>query len=251
MPLKNKDILVVDDSYLNCLLLQKYFQANGYDCVIALHGQTALDIIETKKIDLIFLDIIMPEINGIEILKLIKNNVLTRHIPVIMLSALTDDNSKIESFNNNANEYLTKPIDFKILKGVVSKYLVNNVTKANCQNSNKVDSIINIEELKSSSPYVVEYDILGNILSVKEKFSALFNLSKEEMIGKNIADFDFVPSKFIRDLWSEIEKGNITSKNLYIKKNDKDVLLSETFIPILDRQNKPYRVVHLAYEKEI
>jgi len=101
-------ILVVDDTTTNIDILLDLLK--GYDVVVAMDGKSALDILEEDdNIDLILLDIMMPVLDGFEVCKTIKKNKKTRDIPVIFLTAKSDDDSIKIAFEVGGIDYLTKP----------------------------------------------------------------------------------------------------------------------------------------------
>ena len=103
-------ILIVDDDANNRLLLQVMLANDGYDIVTASAGTEALALVEQRPPDLIVLDVMMPGMDGYQVAARIKTNPATRHIPVIMLTALSDKNSMMHGLNAGAEEFLTKPV---------------------------------------------------------------------------------------------------------------------------------------------
>ena len=103
-------ILIVDDDANNRLLLQVMLANEGYEIVTASAGTEALDLVEQLPPDLIVLDVMMPGMDGYQVAARIKTNPATRHIPVIMLTALSDRNSMMHGLNAGAEEFLTKPV---------------------------------------------------------------------------------------------------------------------------------------------
>lgn len=110
MEVKQK-ILIVDDEQQNVKLLSSLVSAIGYDIEIAYNGKEAIEKSKAVKPDLILLDIMMPEMDGYEVCDLIKTDPDTSNTPVIMITALTDRDSKLKGLNVGANDFLTKPID--------------------------------------------------------------------------------------------------------------------------------------------
>ena len=109
------NILIVDDSAVNRDLLSRQVQAQGYQIATAVDGKQAIAMIQTGVYDLILLDIIMPEINGYEVLQWIKAS-SWRHIPTIMISALDRFDSVIKCIEMGAADYLAKPFNSTLLK---------------------------------------------------------------------------------------------------------------------------------------
>lgn len=105
------EILVVDDDSRNRLVLLTLLEAEGYKVVEAADGQAAMAHIAQHAPDLILLDIMMPEMDGFEVARRIKQDPATQDIPIIMITALEDSNSKLRALNLGAEEFLTKPVN--------------------------------------------------------------------------------------------------------------------------------------------
>ena len=103
-------ILVVDDEPNNRLLLKVMLAPDGYDVVTAAAGEEALAMIALHPPDLIVLDVMMPGMDGYQVAARIKSGDATRHIPIIMLTALNDRNSMMHGLNAGAEQFLTKPV---------------------------------------------------------------------------------------------------------------------------------------------
>ena len=108
-------ILVVDDHPTNRDLLVRQVQVEGYQAVAAVDGKQAIKMIQTNAFDLVLLDIIMPEMNGYEVLKWIRSG-SWQHIPTIMISALDEIDSVIKCIEMGAADYLAKPFNPTLLK---------------------------------------------------------------------------------------------------------------------------------------
>lgn len=106
-----KKVLVVDDDDKNLKFLGSLLEFYNYDHEEARNGVEALEKTETYKPDLILLDIMMPEMDGYEACRRLKNKPETRNIPVVIITALSDKKSRIEGLNAGANDFLTKPVD--------------------------------------------------------------------------------------------------------------------------------------------
>lgn len=108
---KYKTILIVDDKSNNLQLLSEYLKNLNHKILIAQRGNKAIDITEKVKPDLILLDIMMPGMDGFEVCRILKANPMTRHIPIIFMTALAEAHSKVEGFEAGAVDYLTKPVE--------------------------------------------------------------------------------------------------------------------------------------------
>ena len=117
-------ILVVDDNEDNRYTLVRRLRREGYsNVVVAENGRRALDVIETDSVDLVLLDIMMPEMNGYEVLERIKARPSWRDIPVIMISAIDDIDSVVRCIELGAEDYLPKPFNPVLLKARVGSSL--------------------------------------------------------------------------------------------------------------------------------
>jgi diguanylate cyclase (GGDEF)-like protein len=105
-------ILVVDDTPSSLLLLSKMLEGNGYDVRIANNGNLALLSAQVNLPDLVLLDINMPEMSGYEVCKRLKQNPITKEIPVIFISSFSDIEDKLQGFSVGGSDYITK--DFQI-----------------------------------------------------------------------------------------------------------------------------------------
>jgi adenylate cyclase len=108
-------ILVVDDLELNRTILVRRLEREGHQVITAENGQQALQILEQQTIDLILLDVMMPEMGGYDVLLRLKQSDRLRHIPVVIVSALTDFENVVRCIELGAEDYLLKPFNPTIL----------------------------------------------------------------------------------------------------------------------------------------
>lgn len=110
-PDQNKKVLAVDDSMTNNVLLEAVLNNKGYVMYTVLNAGEAYKILEKNHIDLIVLDLLMPEISGLDFLQQIKSHNATKQIPVMIVSAVSDPETKHQAKELGADEYLNKPVD--------------------------------------------------------------------------------------------------------------------------------------------
>ena len=113
--LKASDILIVDDNKTNCEVLERRLSMSGLKCRTAYDGESALDEVKKKTPDLILLDVILPDINGLELLKRFRSKHSVESLPVIMVSAFDDVDSIAKCIQLGAQDYLPKPINGTVL----------------------------------------------------------------------------------------------------------------------------------------
>lgn len=113
--LKDADILIVDDNVTNCEVLQRRLSQHGLQCRVVYDGTNALKEVERKTPDLILLDVILPDINGLELLKEFRSKHTDDELPIIMVSAFNDVDSTAKCIKLGATDYLPKPLNGTIL----------------------------------------------------------------------------------------------------------------------------------------
>lgn len=104
-------VLVADDEPSIVRLLRATLEADGFAVVTAESGSTALAVLNAERPDIVVLDVMMPEMDGFETLRLIRNQSQTPGVPVIMLTARTGDIDKMQGSQSGADDYLTKPFN--------------------------------------------------------------------------------------------------------------------------------------------
>lgn len=120
---ENFTILVVDDISQNLQTVGAILDTTGYDMIFALSGQQALDCLKTIQVDLILLDLMMPEMSGIELCQYLKSNPAYQEIPVIFLTASNDPQRTLAAFEAGAVDYVTKPFNTLELLARVKTHL--------------------------------------------------------------------------------------------------------------------------------
>jgi signal transduction histidine kinase len=116
-------ILIVDDLPENLKVIGSTLMARNFNIIVALNGQEAIDLAITEKPDLILLDIQMPEMDGYEVCKRLKENSVTADIPVIFLTARADVDDVVKGFEVGGEDYLTKPFQPKELLARVKTHI--------------------------------------------------------------------------------------------------------------------------------
>jgi len=119
--MKNKKILIVDDTVANLDILVELL--DKYDIIDATNGKDALEILHEEIVDLILLDIMMPDMDGYEVCSKLKENPDTKDIPIIFITAKTDENSIEKAYDIGGADYITKPFKTKELLAKVKREL--------------------------------------------------------------------------------------------------------------------------------
>jgi len=123
-------VLAVDDIPLNLLLVQKMLSRFNFKLRTASGGQQALDAVAEEKPDLILLDLMMPGIDGFEVIRRLREDPTTADIQIVILSALNSNEDVVKGFNVGANDFIMKPI-------IMEKLLTCVVTQLSIVEANK------------------------------------------------------------------------------------------------------------------
>jgi adenylate cyclase len=112
--------LVVDDDAMNRIVLQRSLEREGHAVRVAANGRAALELLRSEPFDIVLLDVLMPEMDGLELLELIQSDDELRATPVIMISALEDMASVVRCIELGAEDYLPKPFDPVLLRARIN-----------------------------------------------------------------------------------------------------------------------------------
>lgn len=116
-------ILAVDDSPTILEMIKAILIEGGYEVITASDGAEALDTARAENPDLILLDVMLPKLDGYRVCRLLKFDQKYKHIPIIMLTAKTEEQSMATGIRTGANQYLTKPVEPEHLLAVVADEL--------------------------------------------------------------------------------------------------------------------------------
>jgi serine/threonine protein kinase/CheY-like chemotaxis protein len=108
-------LLVVDDNPENRDLLSRRLERKGFTVIVAADGPEALSLIETRPVDLVLLDVMMPGMSGLDVLKQVRKTRPAAELPIVMATARTESEHVVEALELGANDYVTKPIDFPVV----------------------------------------------------------------------------------------------------------------------------------------
>lgn len=104
-------VLIVDDEIKNRKLINLILDKNGYESAQASNGIEALSMMDTGEYDLVLLDVMLPEIDGYDVCRQLRKNARSSTVPVIIITSLSDRNSRLKGLEAGASDFLTKPID--------------------------------------------------------------------------------------------------------------------------------------------
>jgi DNA-binding response OmpR family regulator len=121
--MKLKKILVVDDEVDLVETVRFPLEMEGFDVLVSYNGEDALNQARKESPDLIILDLMLPKLDGYKVCRLLKFDERYKHIPILMLTAKTQEKDKTLGMDSGANEYITKPFEMDYLMEKVKAYL--------------------------------------------------------------------------------------------------------------------------------
>jgi DNA-binding response OmpR family regulator len=128
---KRYEIMVVEDSLTQALQLQTLLEANGYTVTTAADGKEALTLLEKGLPDLMISDVMMPEMDGYALCRIIKEKEEWKYLPVILLTQLTEAEDIVRGLDSGADNFVTKPYEPKLLISQIEYILVNRSIRRN------------------------------------------------------------------------------------------------------------------------
>ncbi len=185
---RDQKLLIVDDNIQIVEYLAGYFE-DRFSIITSYNGQEALQLLETEAPDIIICDVMMPETNGIQFCKKIKQNIITCHIPVILLTAKGEPISQIKGLEAGADDYVTKPFSIQVLEAKIH---------------NIIRSRRRLKEYYSNSTELVPENIALNNLDEEFLKKAI------QIVESNLKDPDFSALKFCREI-------GMSRSSLYLK----------------------------------
>lgn len=184
-------ILIVDDESLNCEVLSRRLQREGYEPTAMNSGIEAIGLLKRESFDAILLDFIMPGMNGMEVLQALKNDPDLRHLPVIMLSALTELERVVSCIELGAEDFLAKPINTVLLRArlgaCLEKKRLRDLEQEHFTALHAEKERLSVT-LRSLADTVVTTDAAGRIVLLNDVGAALTGVSQERAAGRPFAD---------------------------------------------------------------
>lgn len=223
---KTTSILVVEDNEEILQLIHRLLNKE-YHVFTAMNGKEALLVLEHEKVDLIVSDIMMPEMDGIELCKLLKNNIEYSHIPIVLLTAKTDEKDRAVAYESGADAFISKPFNMNVLHARIKNLLKSRERVAT---DFKSQLVFEIKDLNFTN---LDEDFLQKAI---------------DCVNRHLNDSDFDQQQFSEEM-------NVSKSTLYNKLKTLTGLNTSAFITnirmkaackIMD-QNHAIRISDLAY----
>lgn len=223
---KTPHILIVDDQPYARLLMKRIIDKN-IQISEAEDGPSALQILERQKIDLILLDIMMPGISGLDVLKVIRDQKSTADLPVIMISAMDDNGTMEQGFDLGANDFIPKPFDFAVARArirthlklkLMADYQKQMVVELEATKAMKERLLqIAAHDLKSplSNVHMAE-QLLRDIITADPVVAEILDTLRSTVINMNQVIEDFLDMEAVEDNKIEVQLESIDAQEIII-----------------------------------
>ncbi|MCD4703216.1 MAG: response regulator [Methanosarcinaceae archaeon] len=224
-------ILIIDDEPYNVSLMEAYLSLD-YDTTGVLSGEDALEMIKTDDFDLVILDIMMPGLSGYEVCKILKNDVKTKFIPVIMATALFEKGDQIRSIEAGADDFLSKPVD-----QIELKTRVRSLIKVKRLSDNLISERDQAQRyLDIAGVIMVVIDPDQKVSLINRRGCEVLGRSEEEVVGKNWFEVSLPISEQqqTKDVFDNLMSGN-GSEYEY---NENQIVIKNGDLRVISWQNR-------------
>lgn len=171
-------ILVVDDEEINRDLLRRRLERKGYSVETVEDGSAALKCIETSHFDMVLLDIMLPELDGVTVLKKLRVDFSASELPVIMVSAKDDSEGIVEALQLGANDYITKPVDFPVALARIDNQLSHRRMKMALQESEERYALA----LAGANDGLWDWDLRTDQMYYSARWKAMLGLNESDSV---------------------------------------------------------------------
>lgn len=189
IPGPGRDLLVVDDDPRNRKLLEEYLTSAGYAVRTAEDGRSALEAARAHPPDVVFLDVMMPDISGIEVCRQLKLDRSTRLTQVVLVTALDGTPHRVEGLDGGADDYLAKPVrreEFlaKVRSLLRVRGLIVELEEARARLAAKNLALEELEALKETLAQTLVHDLKNPLAAILANLDLLERSSQDETVGR-------------------------------------------------------------------
>ncbi len=175
MTTSTNTLLLVDDNELNRDLLSRRLQRHGFDVVTAVDGTSALELAADREFALVLLDIEMPRVSGLDVLRAIRQQRSASELPVIMVTARQDSADVVEALNSGANDYVTKPVDMPVALARIQAQLARKQAEADLRESEERYALA----VRGANDGLWDWNLRTDVVFFSERWKQMLGLSNE------------------------------------------------------------------------
>lgn len=245
-------VLIVDDVPTNVMLVQAILKKDGYTLLTCDSGAKALRIAQERHPNLILLDIMMPEMDGYEVLQHLKSNPETNDIPVIIMSALSDMQSIVKGYQLGAIEYVTKPFQREeLVKRVAHRYELYSIKRIKQELESTIES-------RDTLYSVIAHDLRSPLGSLKMMNNAILMMVDKEKVGDEVFEMLQMMNKTSEEIFLLLDnllkwaKNRLNKQNIFRQQTDINSIIDSTaeiYMPMA--QQKKVTIIMQGLDKEL
>ena len=244
-------VLIVDDVPTNVMLVQAILKKEGYTLLTCDSGAKALRIAHDRPPNLILLDIMMPEMDGYEVLQHLKSAPDTNDIPVIIMSALSDMQSIVKGYQLGATEYVTKPFQREeLVKRVAHRYELFSIKRIKQELENTIES-------RDTLYSVIAHDLRSPLGSLKMMNNAILMMVDKSQVSPEVFEMLQMMNKTSEEIFLLLDnllkwaKNRLKKQNIYKQEADINSLVSSTaeiYIPMATQKGVSLQLINVDKE---
>jgi len=174
LPAKRGLVLVVDDEFVNRAIMCRLLKSKGFETIEAENGIEALQAIEANDIDLVLLDIVMPEMDGFEVLKSLRKQRSELDLPVIMVTANDDKAQMVLAFESGANDFINKPFDPGVTMARINMHLQFAKSRSDLQKSEERYALV----AQGTNDGLWDWDLIRNKIYLSPRWFSILAIEE-------------------------------------------------------------------------
>ncbi len=200
---KPNPILVVDDEELNREVLSRRLRKAGYQVEVASDAASALEIIKQHELEMVLLDSMMPGMNGLDLLRLLRGAYSPSDLPVLMVTALSESDRMVEALELGANDYITKPIDFPVVLARIKTQVIRKDAESALRESEERHSLAAL----GANDGIWDWDLTTDIIYYSDRW--------KEMLGYSLSEIGVSPQEWLGRVHPEEFKDLMAELNMH------------------------------------
>ena len=227
--LEPPDLLVVDDDPRNRKLLEEYLTSAGYQVRTAEDGRSALEAARARPPDVVFLDVMMPDISGLEVCRLLKREPATRLTQIVLVTALDGTPHRVEGLDGGADDYLGKPVrreEFlaKVRSLLRVRGLIAELEEARAGLAARNAALEELEALKETLAQTLVHDLKNPLSAILANLDLLERASRDEAVGRLAARCRSAASRMHRMILDLLDVAGLEEGRLVLHADAADAI---------------------------
>jgi len=244
-------VLIVDDVPTNVMLVQAILKKEGYTLLTANSGKKALEMTDVHNPNLILLDIMMPEMDGFEVLQRLKENPKTNHIPVIIMSALSDMQSVVRGYQLGAVEYVTKPFQREeLVKRVAHRFELFSIKRIKRELEQTIES-------RDTLYSVIAHDLRSPLGSLQMMNNAILMMVDKDKVGDEVFEMLKMMNKTSEEIFLLLDnllkwaKNRLNKQIVFKQVTDVNSIVDSTaqiYVPVAEQKGITLEILNIDKE---